>query len=153
MLFSSAFDFSSANKKGEALFRVVLSSVPKCVQCTGGLILITYFLWKISKQTNQPYSLEVLGTYKQHYFKIWGCRDTFIFATHFRYVNYTFSQIEVAGLINRQAFVPHQLEETCSCPSKYAVWSQAQRIVSKNLYLNPRTLNLTTCYETLSFTN
>lgn len=27
---------------------------------------------------------------------------------------------EVAGLINIQAFVPHLLEKTCSCPRKYA---------------------------------
>lgn len=64
-------------------------------------------------------------------------------------MNYTLNQIELAGMTNVHAFVPHLLEKTRSGLRKYAAWGQGHRIVSRNLYLSLKVLNLTIHYDTL----
>lgn len=104
--------------------------------------------WLISLTVKRLYEL-INGIILKCLFSLCSCLNAFMFATHFRHVNYTLTQIEVAGMINIHAFLPHLLEKTCSGLQKYAAWGQGQRIVSRNLYVSPRILNLTTHYEIL----
>lgn len=122
----------------------------KCVQCTpislGKLVgwLISLTLWRLQEL--------ISGIIFKCLFSSCSCWDTFIFTTHFRRELYLKSDGS-SWSDQYTSFCPTPTGETCSCPRKYAAWGQDQRFVSRNLYLNPRTLNLTICYETLSFTN